>query len=569
MAFTVQDALKTGKLREAQLRAGAQGVTRTIASVNVMEVPDILAWVKPHELLLTTLYPLRDVPGSLAAFITELARRDLAGLIVKTGRYVETLPEEMCQVADDVGLPLIELRSEVSFDDIITELLSGILRTQTQRLQHSEEVHRRFTAIVLDGGGLQHIAENLAQLTSNPVVIVTPDRRVLALSTLTADAHEVLNPSIRVEMGSRYLDLEVVTGQARGDSTVVAVRKSLCVGSHFVPCFACPIRVGTQGYGWIIVVDVGLRFSDDDAVAMEHAATVSALAIMKDQAILAVERKFQSDFLDDLLAGRIPSMEVVLTRSQTLGLNLTRPCVVCIAEERKQIEGAAARWSPVYLRNDVGSMLLEHARSVARRIDADAIVVEKSGQLIFIVGVSTPEKAANVMQKRDVQGDIEMGQQLLRDMRFLQREREFVLGIGRRCGDALQLARSYQEARQAIAIGGQLQDMGAVIHFNDLGFQRILSQFEKRVELYAFADELLGTLEVYDRRHHTDLVHTLDAVLQSNLNMVVAARILHLHYNSLRYRLQKIEEVTGPFMDDARQRLSLELALYIRKMGRD
>ncbi len=162
-----------------------------------------------------------------------------------------------------------------------------------------------------------------------------------------------------------------------------------------------------------------------------------------------------------------------------------------------------------------------------------------------------------------------MGQHLLRGLRFLQRERRLILGIGRRCESALELHRSYKEARQAVAVGSKLRGAGAVIHFNDLGFQRILSQFENRAELHAFADELLGALEAYDRRHHTDLLPTLETLLNSNLNMAVTARLLHLHYNSLRYRLQKIEELTGPFMNDAHQRMNLELALQIRRTSRE
>ncbi|HLZ57475.1 MAG TPA: helix-turn-helix domain-containing protein, partial [Ktedonosporobacter sp.] len=140
---------------------------------------------------------------------------------------------------------------------------------------------------------------------------------------------------------------------------------------------------------------------------------------------------------------------------------------------------------------------------------------------------------------------------------------------GRHCEHPLQLHRSYQQARQAVAIGGQLQGAGPVIHFNDLGFQRILSQFENRAELHLFADEMLGALEEYDRCHHTDLLMTLETLLNRNLNMALSARHLHLHYNSLRYRLQKIEEFTGPFMEEARIRINLELALQIRKTSRE
>jgi purine catabolism regulator len=569
MTFTVSDALRTGRLREAQVRAGAAGLTRRVASVNVMEVPDILPWVKAHELLLTTLYPLRDVPGALDDFVTELARLDLAGIVVKTGRYFDAIPEEMCTAAERAGLPLIELRCEVSFDEIITDLLGQILSVQTQRLQRSEEVHRRFTGTVLTGGGLQHIAENLTHLIDNPVVIIAPDRRVLALASPDDAGAAALDACVRTEVGQRYLGLDTTAAQARGDSTVSILRCTPRIQERQITCFVCPIRVGTQHYGSIIVLAVNRPFEDDDAVALEHAVTVSALTITRDQAILAVERKFQSDFLDDLLAGRITALEIIQARSQTLGWNLERPCVVCVAEIHDEQGTAQSHWRGNYLPGDTA--LLESARAAARYVDAESIVMEKSGQLMFILGAATgkPGESNSTTGERSFQSDVEMGQHLLRGLRFLQRERRLILGIGRRCESALELHRSYKEARQAVAVGSKLRGAGTVIHFNDLGFQRILSQFENRAELHAFADELLGALETYDRRHHTDLLPTLETLLNSNLNMAVTARLLHLHYNSLRYRLQKIEELTGPFMNDAHQRMNLELALQIRKTGRE
>jgi len=83
-----------------------------------------------------------------------------------------------------------------------------------------------------------------------------------------------------------------------------------------------------------------------------------------------------------------------------------------------------------------------------------------------------------------------MGKQILRGLRFFQRDRQFLLGIGRPCENALLLHRSYKEARQALSIGSQLQGSAPVMHFDDLGFQRILSLFENRSELHTFADQL-------------------------------------------------------------------------------
>lgn len=572
MTFTVRDALQTERLRRAHVRAGAEGLARPVTSVNVMEVPDILPWVKPHELLLTTLYPLRDVPGSLSTFVEELAGRGLAGIVVKTGRYYDTLPDEMCCAAERVSLPLIELtQTNISFDEIITDLLGRILNAQTHRLQQSEEIHRRFTAVVLDGGGLQHIADTLALLVHNPVMIVATDRRVLAVAAPDAADIERIGECISTELNQQYLDFDPSLGTPYSDSTVVALHQTPRVAEQQVDCFACPIRVGAHTYGSVITLALGPLFHDSDALAMEHAATVSALALMKEQAILAVERKFQSDFLDDLLAGRIASLDVVLSRSQTLGWNLARPCVVCVAEERVAQNEVGGVWRAMPQIDDIDSNLLDSARVAARRSDPEAIVMEKSGQLTFILGVPDARGQGSGArgQQRTFARDVAIGQHLLRDLHALQEGRQFLLGIGRRSIDALHLHHSYNQARQAIAIGSQIDNTNAVVHFDELGFQRILFQFEDRGELHAFANELLGGLEAHDQRHQMNLLKTLEVVLDSNLNMVMAANRLHLHYNSLRYRLQKVVDLVGPFMNDAQLRMNLELALQIRKLRRD
>ncbi|MEO5939279.1 MAG: PucR family transcriptional regulator ligand-binding domain-containing protein, partial [Candidatus Limnocylindrales bacterium] len=168
----LSDVLKLPSLVRARVVGGASGLDRPVRSVNVMEVPDILDWVKPDELLLTTAYPLRDDPAALATLVPELAQRGLAGIAIKPARYIKTIPMAMIEAADREQFPLIELPGEASFNEIIQAVLTVILNAQAARLQRSAAIHDRFTAIVLSGGGLRQIAEALAELVARPVAIV-------------------------------------------------------------------------------------------------------------------------------------------------------------------------------------------------------------------------------------------------------------------------------------------------------------------------------------------------------------------------------------------------------------
>ncbi|MFD2350501.1 PucR family transcriptional regulator ligand-binding domain-containing protein [Nonomuraea ferruginea] len=136
-------------LAEARLIAGESGLGRIVQRLNVMEVPDILAWVKPHELLLTTGYPLRNTPQSLGRLVADLDERGLAALAIKLGRYVDELPSAMAEQADRLGFPLILLPNDVGFDDILNQVLTDILNRQAAVLVRAEEAHRALVQVVL------------------------------------------------------------------------------------------------------------------------------------------------------------------------------------------------------------------------------------------------------------------------------------------------------------------------------------------------------------------------------------------------------------------------------------
>jgi len=106
---------------------------------------------------------------------------------------------------------------------------------------------------------------------------------------------------------------------------------------------------------------------------------------------------------------------------------------------------------------------------------------------------------------------------------------------------------------------------GAVAHFDGLGVHRLLSLVDDSAELQAFAIEVLGSL-AGDADEAIDLRQTLQALLDTNCNVAETARVLHFHYNTLRYRIGKLESIVGPFTTDPILRLDVALALRVVEM---
>ena len=141
--------------------------------------------------------------------------------------------------------------------------------------------------------------------------------------------------------------------------------------------------------------------------------------------------------------------------------------------------------------------------------------------------------------------------------------RTFAAGVSRVVADPADLSAAYEQARKALQAGRRLHGPSAVAHFDDLGVFRLLSLIDDDAELDRFVAETLKGLAPGAGEEAAVLRHTLQVLLDTNLNVAEAARALHFHYNTLRYRISKIERVVGPFTTDATLRLDLALALRI------
>lgn len=141
MPLTVADALAIYPFSQSRVVAGHKGLTRTVTAVNVMDAPDIVDWVKPGELLLTTAYAIRDRLDQGPAIISGLAAKGCAGFAIKLGRFLDTVPAAMTELADQEGFPVIALPFHHNLADHMNALFPWLLDAQApewvQWMRHS------------------------------------------------------------------------------------------------------------------------------------------------------------------------------------------------------------------------------------------------------------------------------------------------------------------------------------------------------------------------------------------------------------------------------------------------
>jgi len=554
----VRDLLDVASLRGSSVLAGAAGLDRVVRRLNVMEGPDILPWVKPHELLLTTGFPLQHAGAlddmtsesgiaALVQLVCDLDARGLAAVGIKLGRYLKEIPGPVLATADSLGFPMLRLPEGVAFDEVISDVFTALLDRQSSAVRRTDEVHRALAAIVLAGGDLPQIADEVGRLLDAAVLICTPDGRV--------QAH---GGPAEAQRRFAALPLHDPTGRFRIEQSSPGPAAAPWPGE----LVSVPIVAGGVDHGRIVAYRSSGPLPPPGKQALERAAIVAALATIKQLAVSAVESKFRGDFLRDVLAGTAGELPEVIEHCTDLGWDIDRPMVVVVAQ--LDPDDRLPAHEPRAVLRSPHERFTSAWQQVIRAYDKAAPVVGFRQEVVTLLPIELPPDTDTTESRRITAAAVQRVVTAVSGDRGGGR-RSFCAGVSRVISGPAGVAEAYLQARKAVVVGRRTRGHGTVAHFDSLGVHRLLSLVPDPAELRAFADEVLREL-AGKTSEAADLRHTLQTLLDTNLNVAETARALHFHYNTLRYRIGKLERIVGPFTTDPHLRLDVALALQVVEM---
>jgi purine catabolism regulator len=501
-----------------KIAAGAEGVDgREIRWVHMSELRDPTPWLSGGELLLTTGLRL-DTAERQREYVKLLASSELAGLGFGTGFDHAKLPKPLLEEAEKLGFPVFEVPYEMPFIAITEAAFSRLVNEQYDVLSRGIAVNERLERLVLEGGGLDEIAREIAATVGG--------------SSLVLGAH-----GDTLAQGGRRLSAELT------DAIRAEVRPRASAAAPFVPpqpdlrgrALAHPVSPrGGAAEAWLVVVRRSGELGDFERLCVQQGAIVVALGLMRERVARETERRLSGEVLAATLSGRLAPDDVrdrltpfgIGERSAVLAFELGDPDAA-----EPTLEGFLAGSHRPALVAPHPAGRRELLCAVVDSGDEDPIELA-AGARKAIEAAHGPTRAAS--------------------SRALPTER---------------VRHSFHEARCALeATGFSNGAAPEVASHRDLGAFTLLLSVQDTDALRLYCDSVLGPIEESDDRYAGELLRSLEAYIERNGHWERAAGDCYCHRHTLRYRIKRIEELTGRDLSRANDRVELWLALRAKEL---
>jgi len=423
-----------------------------------------------------------------------------------------------------------------SIDNLLQEPCLESAEERDDGLRRAVAVQQSLARPALEGRGLDGVAEAISAAVGGGILVLGPTRRLIARHDPTG----ALTDEVAAELGRELA--------ARGDSRpCLLAHPELPAGAYARPVSSTP---GARAQAWIVIATADGRVDESVRLGVKQAEAIVGLELMRGGGIAGeTERRLTAGLLGDAIAGRIDG------------------------------EDLGRRLAAFGIEGEVAVLIFTVAGAAAERGLQEAFVAMELAAAVSTQGIAERELLCAIVEVGE-RGPIELAGEVrgrLVDVVGGGQAGEILAAVGQ-ARPVAELAHTFQEACWALEAierkgGGSGADAaggGEVVvgSWRDLGVESLLLAVADENVLGSYCDRLLGPVLAGESIYAAELLRSLELFILHNGQWERAARELHCHRHTLRYRIRKVEELTGRDLAKATDRIEFWLALRARELFR-
>lgn len=435
-------------------------------------------------------------------------------------------------------------------EDLADELDRAYKRIEKQReiLKRSITISQELTQIILQEKGFDAIVRTLGDSLQCSVVIENQMYENIAEygNTTGVPLHKILDDSTKLKDKASFQKVQKMLNER----VTVQIEFTENWGTAHTR-LVTPIVLRDQIYGFISLIKPNEPFGEWVPAILERSANICAIQMLNEQTAIETEQRMKGDLLDELLEKPVAA-QLAARRSVYLGYNLNKPHFVFVfhldtQEDRKGLQHEV-------LSNNtrrIKELLIKHVESAGCQL----LISSRLDRVHAVI----PEE---YFKKQNIQVKA-FAENLANQIEQFIRLSKIMIGVSSVCVNQTKFYSGFKEANKALEIAKLRKKMQTVVLSSELGHLSILLDARRPEELETYATSQLGALIDYDQQYQTEFLKTLYAYVENECNLYKTARALNVSISGMRYRLNRIKELTNFDMANSSTRFEVQMALEI------
>jgi len=557
--MTVGDILTLPSFSNCRVLSGLSGLKRVVNGWNVAERLDFHLWMKGGEFIVSMMSfaPDHNAEQEITSWVQSLIDSGASALGIKKSVYNGAIPQFLLEMGDWNSFPIIEMADDISLSTLGEEIVSCVIAGKADTLKKAIDLFSEITSATV-AGWIPAFIRQLSIAFDNPVLLETPNMHLIsAYDNLAVSESEILaarrDPNCVAEV------VEKLSSQTNFETVPMwglsFIEHVVSVQDREHRQVTFPVDVAGHLYGYISVIQSNRDFDADDLMLMRVAVNATALVALKDSTYELHDEISHELFNAIVDPARKDEAE---ERAWLYGFSYEIPSFCVIAQLIEQ------EFSGRCLNDTHISRLYKSLRS----IDPGVLVVRHNSSIIIICHLWDDDTSRKRLSpKFSFQERCKYVMKCLEDPACSP---YFRFGIGRPATGIVRIRLSFEEALSSIRIAERFSLPGKpAVEIGQNSLTRYYSLLDEIIQndirARAFCSDILGPFMKSKVKNKDDYYDTLETYLLYNQSYSEIYKNAGLHRNTARYRIEKIEQILNIDLNDMHTRLSVWIALQIRK----
>ncbi len=540
MGLTIREMLKSETFKDFQVIAGHGGLDKQIQGIAILDAPDGFNWTKGKELVISSGYIFQQHPKLLEDYIKTEQFKEISGMGIKVNRYLKTIPEHIISIFNGNNIPLINIPESPSWMDIMNRLNVVVMNKSIRQFRIGNINLKSFSSLSYQTRKINKILSQMEGEMNFPSM----------LYDLSSEKAYYSSPQF-IELME---DLKI---EDFWQPTFECTQEILCDNLKMIryrfyddkydkpySWITVPITVGTIIKAYFIVVEATGLIDYFDQFSLRIGFLL--LQSLYEQMLVAQsigDVGFEK-FMGDVITENLLDKETISKRALDIGLDINLKYYLVLMEQEK-IEPHLSSY-----KNELKAIV----NSSISHMDARMAMIDENS-CIFLLPIDnriSDEKNLNLIE--------ESAQVFKKRIESKVDNIKIVLGISDISDSIHGIKRNHDRCKQAIKVGRLLYPDKDYIKYSDLGVFAWMNIQEDELNLM-----LKDISDLIKKDENKELIETLEVYLESKMNYSITAKQLFLHINTVRKRIDDINNLINFNLEDPMNRLKLEVILKLVK----